>query len=148
MNTMAKPTELAEVSSQCHCDGTGIQKGPSHLYLCMGAGEHMVKSRCALYPKCTFIARGHEQISDTAYTFLSSYFSPDITQAHTKLHVNKSQNSKMHGWNKSDSLKYQQISLRLSENFMSGQERVLCSLKMWMERSLFFPDNSRKWNIR
>lgn len=70
------------------------------------------------------LQEGMEQSSDTAYMFQSSYFSLDITQAHDKLHVNKLQNSKMYGWKKSDSLKYKQISLRLSVNFMSGQKRV------------------------
>lgn len=53
--------------------------------------------------------RAWSKNSDTAYTFQSSYFFQNITQAHDKLHVKKLQNSKMYVWNKSESLKYKQI---------------------------------------
>lgn len=76
------------------------------------------------------LQEGAEQSFDTAYyRFQPSYFSQDIPWARDKLHVdklrvNKLQNSKMYGWNESDSLEYKQVSLRLSINFMSGQKKT------------------------
>lgn len=117
---VTKSAESAEIFSWHHSGGTEIQKGTSLFYLYKCGMDIWLKASVL----CSWNARSTkecvEQNSDTAYTFQSSYFFQNITQAHDKLHVKKLQNSKMYVWNKSESLKYKQITLRLSVNFVFG----------------------------
>lgn len=108
----------------------GREKGSSHLCLCMCRAGLVGKAGELSLWNALSLQEGTEQSLDTAYyRFQPSYFSQDILQAHDKLHVDKLhvtklQNSKMYGWNESDSLEYKQASLRLSVNFMPGQKKV------------------------
>lgn len=103
----------AMAPSICACAGVDVWPKPGELSLW----------------NALWLQEGTKQSFDTAYYgFQPSYFSQDIPWARDKLcvdklHVNKLQNSKMYGWNKSDSLEYKQASLRLAVDFRSGQKK-------------------------